>query len=74
MIVTHGILLQTAYDANNSLILESLPVKSQNVLILFVNIMIIGTCSRTGDMYFIHTCTWISNVICMVLLLFSGGR
>ena len=74
MIVTHGIWLQTADDANYSLILETLPVKSQNVVVLFVNIMIIGTCSRAGDMYFIHACTWISNVICMVLFVFSEVR
>jgi hypothetical protein len=46
----------------------------KKVVVLFVNIMIIGTCSMTGDMYFIHTCTWISNVICMVLFVFSEVR
>jgi hypothetical protein len=71
IIVTQEIWLQTADYANNSLLLESLVVKSQNVVVLFVNITIIGTCSRTGDMYFIHTCTWISNVICLVLFVSS---
>ena len=71
IIVTQEIWLQTADYANNSLLLEFLVVKSQNVVVLFVNITIIGTCSRTGDMYFIHTYTWISNVICPVLFVSS---
>ena len=71
IIVTQEIWLQTADYANNALLLEFLVVKSQNVVVLFVNITIIGTCSRTGDMYFIHTCTWISNVICLVLFVSS---
>jgi hypothetical protein len=52
-----GIWLQTADDGHNSLPFESLLVKLKKVVVLFVNIMIIGTCSLTGDMYFIHTCT-----------------
>ena len=69
-----GIWLQTADDGHNSLLFWIPACQIKKVVVLFVNIMIIGTCARTRDMHFMHTCTWISIGLCMVLFVFSEVR